>query len=230
MNPSKAKLFVVATPIGNLEDLSARALRILQEVDFIGCETPRHTKRLLDSYNIETKIIPYKQIINRLEEGRRAALVCNAGTPCVSDPGCRLIDQVRKKGIKVRVVPGPCALAAAASVSGLPVSRFLFLGFLPKKKNRQKYLKEIVQSKRTVIFYESKYRLVKTLKELKKTPPFSSPSQGEDTGGVRRQIVVCQELTKIHETVYRGAIDQVLDQLKEATIKGEFVVLVEGVK
>mgnify|MGYP000184240517 CR=1 FL=1 len=173
------ELYVVATPIGNLEDITLRALRILKEVDYILAEDTRRTKILLDFYNIKTPLISYFQhskkkkidlILNFLKEGKKLALVSESGTPGILDPGGELISKILeelKDDVKIIPVPGPCALCAALSVAGFPVHKFIFFGFLPKKKKRKRILKEILNSPYPVLFYEAPYRLLKTLKEIK---------------------------------------------------------------
>jgi len=219
-------LYIVATPIGNKEDITLRALRVLKEVDLILCEDTRITKKLLDYYNIKTPTISYHQhsklskveyIIEQLKAGKNLALVSDAGTPAISDPGGKLINLLTYQltNFKVIPIPGPSALTAAASISGLPTDEFLFLGFLPHKKGRQTLFKEITSSKRTVIFYESVHRILKTLKELSKFEELKN-----------RQVVVCRELTKMFETVYRGTINEILNQIKPGEVKGEFVVII----
>lgn len=215
-------LYVVATPIGNLEDITLRALRIFKEVDLIACEDTRLTKRLLDHYQIKTPTISYHQhsrlgkidfLISELRKGKNIALVTDAGTPGISDPGGLLVKAAVESGIKIESVPGPSALTVALSVSGLPTDRFLFLGFLPHKKGRETLIKEIVASKQTVIFYESVHRIIKTLEQLKKA-------------GLKREVVLARELTKKFETVYRGQVDKVLAELQKDKVKGEFVVII----
>lgn len=215
-------LFVVATPIGNLEDITLRALRILKEVDLIACEDTRITKRLLDHYQIDKPTISYHQhsqvgkidfLISKLKEGKNLALVSDAGTPGISDPGGLLVEAAAKEGIKVEVVPGPSALTSALSISGMPSDRFLFLGFLPHKKGKETLLKEIIQAKQIVIFYESVHRIEKTLLKLYEL-------------GLDREMILCRELTKKFETVYRGKVSEVLKKLKSDEVKGEFVVIV----
>jgi 16S rRNA (cytidine1402-2'-O)-methyltransferase len=224
-------LYIVATPIGNLEDVTLRALRVLKEVDLILCEDTRVTKRLLDKYEIDKPTMSYhaqsklsktEKIITLLEEGRSLALVSDAGTPTISDPGCLLVSQVREKfgdAVAIIPIPGPSAVLAALSVSGFPTSEFLFLGFLPHKKGRETLFKEIALSKRTVIFYESPHRIVKTLESLKQhlTP--------------KRKILVARELTKIYEENFIGEPEEVLAHFANHPdrVRGEFVVVVEGV-
>ena len=223
-----ATLYVIGSPIGNLEDVSKRALRILSEVDLILCEDTRVTKKLLERYNIKTPTLSYHQhsklqkidyILSLLKQGKNLALVSDAGTPGISDPGNKLVNLITRPGRIVRImsIPGPSAVTAAACVSGFPMDRFLFLGFPPTKRKRKKFFVEIVNSKYPVIFYESPYRIIKTLKEL-------SSLVGN------REIVVCRELTKKFETIYRGKIEEVIREIEKDKIKGEFVVIVEGKK
>ena len=224
-------LYIVATPIGNLEDITLRALRVLKEVDLILCEDTRQTRKLLDHYEIKTPTLSYHQhsklskidqIAEQLQAGKNLALVSDAGTPGISDPGNYLVSKLissevyKLEGLKIISIPGPSALTAAASISGLPTDEFIFLGFLPHKKGRETLFREIASSERTVIFYESVHRIVKTLEKLKTMLEIKN-----------RQIVVCRELSKVFETVYRGTAEEVLNQLKPGEIKGEFVVLVE---
>ena len=224
-----AKLFIVATPIGNLEDISKRALRILSQVDFILCEDTRVTKKLLSSYKIKKPTISYYQhsrfkkinyILNLLREGKELALVSDAGTPGISDPGNKLISIVveKEKGVEIIPVPGPSALIASASISGFPMDKFLFLGFPPARKKRKKFFREIVSSKYPVIFYESPHRILKTLDELKNV--FYDL-------GLKFQIVVFRELTKKFETVYRGDIEKVIKEIEKGGKRGEFIIIVK---
>jgi len=225
-----ATLYIVATPIGNLEDVTKRALRILSEVDLILCEDTRVTSRLLGHYQIKTPTLSYHQhsklqktdyIIGLLKEGRKLALVSDAGTPGISDPGNKLIEEITSSGVALDIVPlpGPSALTAAASIAGLNMDRFLFLGFPPAKKKRQRFFEEMVSSKYQVIFFESPYRIVKTLKDL----------QAEaESRNLDPKVAVCRELTKKFETVYRGKVKDVIEKIEQGVIKGEFVVVVEG--
>jgi 16S rRNA (cytidine1402-2'-O)-methyltransferase len=218
-------LYVVATPIGNLEDLTFRALRILKEADFILCEDTRTTKKLLEHYGIKTPTISYHQhsklqkieyIIQLLEGGKNLALVSDAGTPGISDPGNKLISLIVEnlKNVKIIPIPGASAGITAASISGFPMDKFIFMGFPPAKKKRKKFFEEILNSKYPVIFYESPYRIIKTLNEL---------------GIMNKElrIVVAREMTKKFETVYRGKIEKVIGEIKKDMIKGEFVVIVK---
>jgi 16S rRNA (cytidine1402-2'-O)-methyltransferase len=221
----KGVLFVVATPIGNLGDITLRSLETLKTVDLILCEDTRTTAKLLARYEIKTPTLSYhqhsklnrvSQILELLRQGRNLALVCDAGTPGISDPGSKLIAEIIRSKIGAEIVPlpGPSAVIAAASISGISMSRFLFLGFAPAKKKRKKYFQEAVLAKCPVIFYESSHRILKTLKELQAIAP-----------GVK--IVLCRELTKKFETIYRGTIEQVLRELEKTAPLGEFVVIVE---
>lgn len=224
-----AVLHIIATPIGNLEDLSFRALRILSGVDLILCEDTRVTKKLLDRYKIKTPTLSYHQhsklkkveyIIQLLKNGKNLALVSDAGTPGISDPGSKLINLIATSSesvVEIITVPGPSAVTAAASISGFPMDRFLFLGFPPVKKKRKKFFEKIFRLEYPVIFYESPHRIIKSLQEL---------GLGAKTYNLKPKIVVCRELTKKFETIYRGTIEKVLKQLKEDRVKGEFVIIV----
>ena len=246
-------LYIVATPIGNLEDISLRALRILGEVDFILCEDTRVTKKLLIHYKINTPTISYHQhsklpkverILGLLDKGKNLALVSDAGTPGISDPGGKLVQAVIEKfgdDIKIESVPGPSAVIVALSISGVPADKFLFLGFPPHKKGRQTFLKKILESEWTVVVYESKYRIVKFLEELNKTidsrqqttenkknSKFQNSKIKEKDKKRLQSMVVCRELSKMHETVYRGGIENIIKKIKEDknARKGEFVVVI----
>lgn len=215
------KIYIVATPIGNLSDISLRALETLKQVDIIACEDTRVTAKLLARYEIRKELISYHQHSNKLKVdklisllslGKNVALVSDAGTPGVSDPGNQLIEQVTGHGIVIEVIPGPSALAAALSACHFSVQEFIFYGFLPQKKGRQTKLKEIATESRAIVLYESVYRIKKLLNELL-----------EYRGNV--EICVFRELTKMHETIYRGKVSEVLPQIVE---KGEFVVIIKG--
>ena len=225
-------LYIVATPIGNLGDITIRALQVLRSVDLILCEDTRQTKKLLEHHNIETPTLSYHQhselkkiehIIQLLRKGRNIALVSDAGTPGISDPGNKLIAEIAgAQSLQIAPIPGPSAVTAAASICGFPMDRFLFLGFPPVKKKRNKFLEEVVNSRYPVIFYESPYRIIKTLNEL--------AAHELNHGSLRTLLkaVVCRELTKKFETIYRGTIEEVLGELKKEAIKGEFVVITKG--
>ncbi len=225
-----ATLYIVGTPIGNLEDVTLRALRVLREADIILCEDTRVTRRLLEKYEITGKqLIAYNEqksgvsaerVIGLLQEGKSIALVTDAGTPGISDPGSRLVQKVRVAlpEVKIESVPGPSALTAALSVAGVSADNFLFLGFLPHKKGRETLFKEIADTKRVVVFYESPHRILKTLSALSR---YST---------IYRTITVCRELTKIYEEVKRGAAAELLlhFQNNPDKVRGEFVVIVSS--
>ncbi len=215
-------IYVVATPIGNLEDITLRALNTLKEADFLICEDTRVTQILLDYYKIEKKYIvinaqneqyQLKKVINQLKTNLSCALVSDAGTPVISDPGSKLISEAIKNDIKVIPIPGPSALTAALSVSGFPANSFLFEGFLPHKKGRQKKLQELASEERTIVIYESTYRIVKLLEEINMYMP-------------SRKIIVARELTKKFEEFWRGTANEILSSIKTKIIKGEFVVVI----
>lgn len=225
-------LYIIATPIGNLEDITLRALRVLKEVDVILCEDTRTTQKLLQKYDIATPTLSYhshsglakvEKIFELLEGGKNLALVSDAGTPTISDPGVLLVSQVKEKfgnDVAIVPVPGPSAVIAALSASGLPSSDFLFLGFLPHKKGRETLFKEIALSKRTTVFYESPHRILKTLESLKKHL------------GDNRKIVLARELTKIYEEIVTGTAQELLMYFEKNKnkVKGEFVVMVDPVR
>jgi 16S rRNA (cytidine1402-2'-O)-methyltransferase len=226
-----ATFYVVATPIGNLEDMTLRALRILREASLVVCEDTRVTKKLLQKYDISTPTLSYpadaakpgqpsfenkvEKIFSLLEEGKDVALVTDAGTPALSDPGFILVAKIRER-FPVITIPGPSALAAALSVAGLPSSDFLFLGFLPHKKGRETLFKEIAASKRTVVFYESPHRILKSLESLNTFLP------------AERKVSICRELTKIYEETVSGTPAEVLAYFisQPEKVRGEFVVIV----
>lgn len=220
----KGKLYIVATPIGNLEDITLRALETLKSVDFILCEDTRVTKNLLNHYQIMKPMISYHQhtdskkvneLIGLLDEGKNLALVTDAGTPGISDPGNMFINQLTNKLLNQSIIipiPGPSAVISALSISGFPTDKFLFLGFPPHKNKRQKFFKEAVSAEFTVAFYESGHRILKCLQELTE---LLEPN---------RQILVCRELTKKFETIYRGTIAEVSEKMKDD--RGEFVVVI----
>ncbi|MFH1318737.1 MAG: 16S rRNA (cytidine(1402)-2'-O)-methyltransferase [Candidatus Omnitrophota bacterium] len=258
-----SNLYIVGTPIGNMEDISLRALRILSEVDFILCEDTRVTSKLLTRYRIKTPTISYHQhsktdktdyILGLLESGKSLALVSDAGTPGISDPGGKLVQAVTEKfgnDIKIESVPGPSAVTAALSISGIPTDKFVFLGFLPHKKGRQTFLKKIIDSEFPVVVYESKHRILKFLGELEKTQDewnkevelqnkeqgARNPGRAPRSGAGKKQkkkkvnissVVVCRELSKMHETVYRGELKDIAGKIKDSKgdQKGEFVVII----
>ncbi|MBE9550575.1 MAG: 16S rRNA (cytidine(1402)-2'-O)-methyltransferase [Proteobacteria bacterium] len=224
----QGRLFVVATPIGNLEDITLRALRILKEVDLIAAEDTRHTRKLLSHYAISTRLVSYHdhnkesrapELIEKLKGNWDIALVSDAGTPAISDPGYFLIGRAKEGGIRVVSVPGACAAVAALSISGLPSDRFLFVGFLARKKKKRTEVLQGLKSKgMTLIFYESPHRLLRTLADLVSVV-------GD------RSAVVARELTKYHEEVIRGSLSEILATLSDRDrIRGECTLLVEGRK
>ena len=223
------KLYLVATPIGNLEDITLRALEILRSVSLIACEDTRVTGRLLAHYQIKTKLVSYHQhstagktdwLLDHLQNQGDLALVTDAGTPGIADPGNQLVAAaVKRFGDQVQIIPlpGPSALAAALSISGMPTDKFIFWGFLPHKKGKETVIKNIIASDMTSVFYESTHRIIKTLQKIKEMMP----------AGVRKKkIMICRELTKKFETIYRGDIDQALDSLENDNSKGEFTVII----
>ena len=223
--------YVIATPIGNLEDITLRALRLLKEVDLILCEDTRVTGRLLAKYQINTPTMSYhahsklqkiEKIIELIEAGKTLALVSDAGTPTISDPGSLLVAKLRenfKESLRIFAVPGPSAVVSALSISGLSADQFVFLGFLPHKKGRETLFQEIANSKRAIVFYESPHRIIKTLEKL------SQLFEGKE-----RRIVIAREITKIYEEVVAGTAKEVLNyfQVEPAKVKGEFVVIVSA--
>ncbi len=223
-----SKLYIIATPIGNLEDLTFRSERILKEVDFILAEDKRVTIKLINYYNIKTKLLTWHQhsgkkdwikIKEILKNRKNIALVTDAGTPGLSDPGGKLIELVLKefKGLKIIPIPGPSALASIISVAGIPLDRFEFLGFLPHKKGRKKLIDYIKISKIPIIFFESVHRILKTLESLKDSDKY---------------VIVGRELTKKFETIYRGKVKEVLNILEndKKQLKGEFVIVINKIK
>lgn len=226
-------LYIISTPIGNLKDFSYRAVEVLKnEVDFILCENKERTKKLLNFYQIKKPTIIYHQhsgfkkiekIFNLLKQGKKLALLSDAGTPGISDPGNELIAQIlkRDKKIKISPIPGPSSLTAALSISGFNTNRFLFLGFLPKKKKRKKMIAQLIDCSYPVVIFESPQRILKLLKELVSLKIEES-----------RQIVICRELTKKFETIYRGGVLELIEMLKEKkdnlkNLKGEFTIVID---
>jgi 16S rRNA (cytidine1402-2'-O)-methyltransferase len=216
------KLYIVSTPIGNLKDITFRAIETFKEVDFILCEDTRTSGNLLNHLEIKKELISlnaYNEknkiefIVNRILSNQTAALISDAGTPLISDPGVRLVSACIEKEIKIIPIPGVSALIAGLSMSGLPTDAFVFEGFLPQKKGRQSKLKELAEEKRTIVLYESTYRIEKLLKELNEFLP-------------NRFVVVCREITKKFEETWRGFPKDILETLETRTIKGEFVVVI----
>lgn len=218
-----SKLYLVPTPIGNLEDITLRALRVLKEVSLILAEDTRTTGNLLKHYDIHNKLQAYhihnehkvlENIVQRLSDGEEMALVSDAGTPSISDPGFLLVRECVKNNIPVETLPGPTAFVPALVNSGFPSDRFFFEGFLPHKKGRQTRLKELSRLPHTLIIYESPHRLVKTLEQL------------AEFLGAERPVAVSRELTKIHEETIRGTLTEVHQYFKKKTVKGEIVIVV----
>lgn len=224
-NPaSPGTLYVVSTPIGNLEDITYRAVRILSSVDLIAAEDTRKTKILLERYNISKPMVSYysynerqraPDLIQKLLGGQSIAVVSDAGTPGISDPAFFLVRAAIEKGIPIVPIPGPTAFTAALVVSGIPADRFIFEGFLPQKKGRKTKLEALRLEPRTIILYESPHRVVKTLTEI-------------STHWGTRQVVVARELTKKFEEITRGSVENVLALISSKSPKGEYVIVVEG--
>jgi len=218
-------LSVVATPIGNLEDITLRAIRVLKEADVIFCEDTRVTAKLLQRYEISKPLVrcdekmeqtAAKQAIEMLNEGKKIALVSDAGTPGISDPGARLAGRVRKfaPDAKIEAIPGPSAVVAALSIAGLESDEFIFMGFLPHKKGRQTALKEIAATERAIVLYESPHRILKLLGELHAFAP-------------AKTVAVAKEITKMHEALYQGSAKEISEKLiADKADRGEFVVIV----
>jgi 16S rRNA (cytidine1402-2'-O)-methyltransferase len=219
------RLFVVATPIGNMEDVTLRALRTLRESDLVAAEDTRTTRKLLDRYDIRVPLVSFFEhneirrvawILDQLREGKNIALVSEAGTPAISDPGFVLVRDAIAAGIKVVSIPGACAAAAAISVSGLPTDSFFFEGYLPRRTiKRRRRLEELRNLDATLIFYESPHRLVESLQDML-----------EVLGD--RRAAVAHELTKIHEDMTRGTLSAILAAWRERPVKGEFTIVMAG--
>ena len=224
---TQATLSIVATPIGNLEDLTFRARSVLEAADILLAEDTRVTKKLLQRYALKKTCVPFHQhshsssytkVIDALKSGKHVALVTDAGTPGISDPGNKLVAAVYEAlggTVRIEPIPGPSALTAALSIAGMPTDRFIFYGFIPHKKGRQKLFSEIAESDIPVVFYESPHRIIKTLTAL------------SELIDKKRPVVVARELTKKFETVYRGTITEVAAKVKEKP-KGEFVIVISG--
>jgi len=223
-------LYIIATPLGNLGDITLRALETLKSVDLVVCEDTRQSIKLLNHFNIQKPLVSYFQhsklskieyIAEQLAQGKNIALVTDAGTPGISDPGGMLISRLTnewagEEKIKIVPIPGPCAAIAALSVCGFPTDRFYFMGFPPHKKGRETYFKKVAMADETAVFYESTHRILKTLEQLKILLP-------------ERQIMIGRELTKMFESIYRGTAEEILDILNsdKNNLKGEFVVVVK---
>jgi len=220
------KLYIVATPIGNLEDITLRALRILREVDLILCEDTRVTKKLLDRYEIQKPLLSYhhhsklsrvEKIVEHLENGKNLALVSDAGTPGISDPGNQLVEFLRSnlKNVEIIPIPGPSAITALASVAGINMSRFTFLGFPPHKKGRETFFREVAEAKYPVIYFESPYRFLKNLELLEKLKPSA-------------KLIIGRELTKMFEEIVRGEIEEIREDWgnrEDKKNRGEFTII-----
>ncbi len=222
-----AKLFIVPTPIGNLDDITLRALKVLKVVDFVLAEDTRTSGNLLKHFDISKPLVAYHlnnehkilaRVTERIKSGEQAALVTDAGTPAISDPGYLLVRECIRQNVEVECLPGATAFVPALVNSGLPADRFIFEGFLPQKKGRQTRLEFLKEMPCSVIFYESPHRLLKTLEQL-------AQHFGED-----RNASVSRELTKIYEETVRGTIRELITHFTAGTLKGEFVLVVEGKK
>jgi 16S rRNA (cytidine1402-2'-O)-methyltransferase len=222
-----AKLYIVPTPIGNLDDITIRAIKTLEDVDLILCEDTRRSNKLLKHLNIDGKLRSHHKfnehneveiIINKIKEGASVALISDAGTPGISDPGFLIARTCLKNDIEIECLPGPTALIPGLLVSGISADKFVFEGFLPIKKGRKKRLSNLSSEKRTMIFYESPHKLTRTLMDFK------------DTFGSNRRISVSRELTKLYEETLRGTIGEIVDLCQRKKPKGEYVIVVEGIE
>jgi 16S rRNA (cytidine1402-2'-O)-methyltransferase len=218
-------LYIVPTPVGNMEDMTFRAVRILKEVDLVLAEDTRTSGILLKHFEIKNSLMSHHKfnehgtsagIVSRLLAGEDVALISDAGTPGISDPGFFLVREAVRAGVEVQCLPGATAFVPALVSSGLPCDRFVFEGFLPQKKGRQTKLESLKDEERTIIFYESPYRLVKTLQQF------------AETYGRDRQVSVCREISKVHEESVRGTLDEVIVHFKEKEPKGEIVIILAG--
>jgi len=218
-------LYIVPTPVGNMEDMTFRAIRILKEVDLVLAEDTRTSGILLKHYEIKNALMSHHKfnehgtsagIVNRLLAGENIALISDAGTPGISDPGFYLVREAVRAGVEVQCLPGATAFVPALVSSGLPCDRFAFEGFLPQKKGRKTKLESLKGEERTMIFYESPYRLVKTLEQF------------AEVYGAERQVSVCREISKVHEESVRGTLSEVIAHFKEKEPKGEIVIILAG--
>ena len=218
-------LYIVPTPVGNMEDMTYRAVRILKEVDLVLAEDTRTSGILLKHFDIRNQLMSHHKfnehgtsagIVSRLQAGENVALISDAGTPGISDPGFFLVREAVKAGIEVQCLPGATAFVPALVSSGLPCDRFAFEGFLPQKKGRQSKIESLKEEQRTMIFYESPYRLVKTLEQF------------AEAFGATRQVSVCREISKLHEESVRGTLEEVIAHFKEKEPKGEIVIVLAG--
>jgi 16S rRNA (cytidine1402-2'-O)-methyltransferase len=221
----KGTLYLVSTPIGNLEDITLRALRVLKEADVVAAEDTRHSLKLLNHFGISKPMVSYwgekektksEEVLKKLLGGESVALVSDAGTPGISDPGAILVGKALEEGVEVVPVPGPSALVTALSISGLSTEEFSYIGFLPSKKGqRQRKLGDLSLEPRTLVFFESPHRVIDTLIDMEKMLG-------------NRKTALIKELTKLYEKVYRGGLSEILDTLEDETIAGEYVIIVEG--
>lgn len=225
MSNNTGKLVLVPTPVGNLDDITYRAVRVLKEADVILAEDTRVSSKLLKHLGINKKLTPHhkfnehktiKSAVARLQEGKLVAAITDAGTPGISDPGFLIVRACIQNDIEVECLPGPTALIPALAVSGLPTDRFVFEGFLPQKKGRQKRIKQLAEELRTIIFYESPFRLVKMLKQL------------AEHFGVDRQACICREISKMFEEKKRGTLNELIHYYTENPPKGEIVIITDG--
>tara|TARA_B100001250_G_scaffold362378_1_gene341040 strand:- start:2007 stop:2681 length:675 start_codon:yes stop_codon:yes gene_type:complete len=222
-----AKLYIVPTPIGNLDDITIRAIKTLEEVDLILCEDTRRSKKLLRHLNINGKLRSHHKfnehnqveiILNKIKKGASVALISDAGTPGISDPGFLIARTCLNNDIEIECLPGPTALIPGLLLSGISADKFIFEGFLPIKKGRKKRLSNLSLEKRTMIFYESPHKLMRTLLDF------------ETTFGSNRRISVSRELTKIYEETLRGTIGEIIDSCQKKKSRGEYVIVVEGIE
>ncbi|MCH8288477.1 MAG: 16S rRNA (cytidine(1402)-2'-O)-methyltransferase [Candidatus Marinimicrobia bacterium] len=220
---SSGVIYIVATPIGNLDDISFRAVETLRNVDFIACEDTRHTIKLLNKYEIKNRLIPYHDhnkikktpvLIEKLKKGQSMALVSDAGTPSISDPGFYLIREAIKNDIELSPIPGPTALISAVTASGLEIDRFVFEGYLPRKKGRTKRLKELAEYRVTIVIFEGPHRVIKTLNDLR-----------EYLGD--RKAAIGREMTKMNEEFLRGSLSELIAHYDNRKPRGEYVIVVE---
>lgn len=222
----EGKLSIVATPIGNLEDITLRALRVLKEADYVLCEDTRVTGKLFSHYDIKNTLKRYdahtsdsihERVIQDILSGKLIALVSDAGTPGVSDPGVLLVQRAREAGALVEIIPGPSAVTATVSLAGIPGNQFTFLGFVPQKKGRETFFRTLIEHTQPVVFFESTHRITKTLQSLAETVPSA-------------RVYVARELTKLHEELLVGVADQILETLQTEPVKqkGEFVIIVDS--
>ena len=220
-------LYIVPTPVGNMEDMTLRAIRILKEADIVLAEDTRTSSHLLKHFDIQQRLLSHHKfkehgtsgrVVERLLAGQPVALISDAGTPGISDPGFFLVREAVKAGIEVQTLPGATAFVPALVSSGLPCDRFCFEGFLPQKKGRQTKLQSLADEERTMVFYESPYRVVKTLQQL------------AEVFGDDRQVSCCREISKVHEESVRGTLAEVIAHFKEHEPRGEFVIVLAGKK